>query len=83
MVITPAESAVPLYYSQRHLIQGVGSERDFRSALIFARKNFPGSPLYLAIPSDLAQKFEAVLAEGKIVGRRPGMILVRLANQVG
>ena len=83
VVITPAESAVPLYYSQRHLIQGVGSERDFRSALIFARKNFPGSPLYLAIPSDLAQKFEAALAEGKIVGRRPGMILVRLANQVG
>jgi len=83
VVITPTESAVPLYYSQRHLIQGVDSERDFRSAVTFARKNFPGAPLYLAIPGDLAQRFEAALAEGRIVGRRPGMILVRLANQVG
>ena len=80
VVITPTESAVPLYYSQRHLIQGVDSEPDFQSALVFARKNFPGSPLYLAIPSDLAQKFAGALVAGKIVGRRPGMILVRLAE---
>ncbi len=83
VVITPTESAVPLYYSQRHLIQGVDSVEDFRSALVFARRNFPGSPLYLAIPTDSARKFEAALAEGTMVERRPGMILVRLANRAG
>lgn len=83
VVITSTESAVPLFYSQRHLIQGVNSDRDFSAALVFARKNFPGSPLYLAIPAGFARQYPAALAEGKIVGRFSEMILVRLASYDG
>lgn len=83
VVITSTESAVPLFYSQRHLIQGVDSDQEFRSAIVFARKNFPGSPLYLTIPAGVGPQHLAALAEGKIVGRFSEMILVRLVNQDG
>jgi hypothetical protein len=83
VVITPAESAVPLFYSQRHLIQGVAGDRDVRSAIAFARKNFPGSPLYLAIPADLAQQYLATHGDGKTIGYVSRMALVKLASQGG
>jgi hypothetical protein len=82
VVITPIESAVPLYYAERHLIQGVESE-GLGPALVVARENFPGSPVYLAIPADAVPKFAAALREGQIVVRKSGIILVRVANQVG
>jgi hypothetical protein len=83
VIITPLESAVPLYYSERHLIQGVDSERGLGPALVVAKKNFPNSPLYLAIPTDAAQKFATALTEGKMVERESTMILVKVAKQAG
>lgn len=80
VVITPDENAVPVYYSQRHLIQGVNSDRDLQPALVFARKNFPGSPLYLAVDNTTAPHFVTSLAEGKLVGRFSGMTLISLTR---
>ncbi len=80
VVITPDENMVPVYYSQRHHVQGVNSDQDVQSALVHARKNFPGSPLYLAIPATSAQLFAVSLAEGQLVGRFSGMTLVRVAR---
>jgi hypothetical protein len=80
VVITPEESAVPLYYSQRHLIQGVESEADFRRVILFARKNFPGAPLYLAIPAGSVQPYLAAPGDSSIVGRFSEMTLIRLAS---
>uniref|UniRef100_Q01XM2 Glycosyltransferase RgtA/B/C/D-like domain-containing protein n=1 Tax=Solibacter usitatus (strain Ellin6076) TaxID=234267 RepID=Q01XM2_SOLUE len=80
VVITPDENMVPVYYSQRHHVQGVNSDQDVQAALVHAVKNFPGSPLYLAIPTASAQLFPASLAKGQLVGRYSGMTLVRVGR---
>jgi 4-amino-4-deoxy-L-arabinose transferase-like glycosyltransferase len=83
VVITTTDNSIPLFYSQRHLIQGVDSEQDFKSAIVFARKNFPGAPLYAAFAAAFAQQYLAAYGEGKRVGWSSGMILVRLPSHDG
>jgi hypothetical protein len=41
VVLTPAESLVPVYYSQRHVIRGINSDAWHTRAIPQARKEFP------------------------------------------
>jgi hypothetical protein len=50
VVLTPAESLVPVYYSQRHVIRGINSDAWHTWAIPQARKEFPGAPALLRRP---------------------------------
>ncbi len=49
IVLAPTVSAVPLYYSARHIVRGVVSPEVLDFELRDVRENFPDSPIYLAI----------------------------------
>jgi len=49
VVLTPEPSSVPLYYSWRHMIQGVTSEEELSKLVPFIRTEFPSSPIYLTL----------------------------------
>jgi hypothetical protein len=47
--LTPEPSAVPVYYSGRHLIGGAKSDKIVNVVLPLVRRDFPGAPVYLAL----------------------------------
>jgi hypothetical protein len=55
VVLTPAASLVPVYYSQRHVIRGINNNAWMAWAIPQARKEFPNAPLYFATRAGDAQ----------------------------
>jgi 4-amino-4-deoxy-L-arabinose transferase-like glycosyltransferase len=49
VTLSSAESAVPIYYSDRHIVRGIVTPDLLRLAVPQARAAFPGSPLFFAI----------------------------------
>jgi hypothetical protein len=49
VTLSPAESAVPVYYSSRHVVRGIATPDLLRLAIPQARADFPGSPLFFAL----------------------------------
>ena len=64
VVLTPAESLVPTFYSQRHLVRGIETDATLREALALAHQDFPGAPLFFAVRdldrSGVAQSLSAL-----------------------
>jgi len=61
VVLTPEDSMVPVYYSKRHMIRGVYKDSVAEKAAEQAREIFPGSPVYLALYSDVFREFSQSL----------------------
>jgi hypothetical protein len=61
VVLTSAESLVPVYYGQRHVIRGVNTDAWLNLSILQARKEFPDSPLYFATRSEDASKLASGL----------------------
>jgi hypothetical protein len=49
VTLATEESAVPIYYSDRHIVRGIATPDLLRLAIPQARAAFPGSPLFFAI----------------------------------
>jgi 4-amino-4-deoxy-L-arabinose transferase-like glycosyltransferase len=49
VTLSSAQSAVPIYYSDRHIVRGIVSPELLHLAIPQARAAFPGSPLFFAI----------------------------------
>jgi 4-amino-4-deoxy-L-arabinose transferase-like glycosyltransferase len=49
VTLSPAESAVPVYYSNRHVVRGIATPDLLQLAIPQARADFPGSPLFFAL----------------------------------
>jgi hypothetical protein len=49
VTLATAESAVPIYYSDRHIVRGIATPDLLQLAIPQARAAFPGSPLFFAI----------------------------------
>ena len=49
VTLATAESAVPIYYSDRHIVRGIATPELLKLAIPQARAAFPGSPLFFAI----------------------------------
>jgi 4-amino-4-deoxy-L-arabinose transferase-like glycosyltransferase len=49
VTLSSAQSAVPIYYSDRHIVRGIVTPEFLRLAIPQARAAFPGSPLFFAI----------------------------------
>jgi hypothetical protein len=52
VTLSSAQSAVPIYYSDRHIVRGIVTPELLQLAIPQARAAFPGSPLFFAIQDD-------------------------------
>lgn len=50
VVLSTLVSAIPLYYSERHLIRCIPDETVLRRVLPYVRREYPSAPLYWATP---------------------------------
>jgi hypothetical protein len=78
IVVAPTVSAVPLYYSERHIVRGITNDGVLAKHLQDIRRQFPASPLYLAIPPSLAGDFAGTLAQATVVRSTPDAIIAKL-----
>jgi hypothetical protein len=78
VVLAPTLSAVPLYYSERHIIRGIANGDALSAQLQDIRKEFPTSQLYLAVPPSLASDFAQALSHATVVSSTPDAIVAKL-----
>ncbi|HEV2273863.1 MAG TPA: hypothetical protein VGR96_06835 [Acidobacteriaceae bacterium] len=83
IVLAPLESAVPIYYSDRHVVRGIADDAALSGELRRARREFPGRQLYLAIPPFLANSFSHALSKGRLVASTGDTIIVALTQTPG
>jgi hypothetical protein len=74
VTLSSAQSAVPIYYSDRHIVRGIVTPDLLRLAIPQARAAFPGTPLFFAIQdmpdidrasfTDTLKQFTAIAHQG-------------------
>jgi hypothetical protein len=70
VTLSPSESAVPIYYSDRHIVRGIATPDLLRDAIKQARSDFPGSPLFFALRDVDRPSFGNMLSEFNPVARQ-------------
>jgi hypothetical protein len=73
VTLASAESAVPIYYSDRHIVRGIATPDLLRIAIPQARAAFPGSPLFFAIqdvPDIDRASFTSILQQFKPIAHQ-------------
>jgi len=78
IVLSPVLSAVPIYYSERHIVRGIASQDAVNDELPIIRTEFPNAPIYLAIPPFLAPAYQQTLSHATIVSSSPDTLVARL-----
>jgi hypothetical protein len=78
VVLTPEISAVPAFYSCRHLIGGVRTESDLVRAMGRAPALFPGSSFYLAATPENEAAFGGTAKVAPMLWRTKNLVLFRL-----
>jgi hypothetical protein len=73
IIMAPLVSAVPLYYSERHIVRGVDSAASAALLLPALHRQFPSSPVYLAVPPFLMSNFPG----GQIVASNADVVIIR------
>ncbi|MBS1798748.1 MAG: hypothetical protein JSS95_02875 [Acidobacteria bacterium] len=76
IVLAPLISSVPLYYSERHIVRGVDSPQAAMDALQIAHRDYPGAPVYLAIPPFLKDSFQ--MEDALLVGSSTEALVFKL-----
>lgn len=79
IVLAPLISAVPLYYSERHIIRGIDDAESVAVQVPILRREFPSSPMYLAVPPDLADGFPG----HPVVASNADVVILRLFDLNG
>jgi len=74
IVMAPLHSAVPLYYSERHIVREISGAEAIAQQLPILRREFPGSPIYFAVPQSLAGDLPA----GRVVSATSDAVIVTL-----
>jgi 4-amino-4-deoxy-L-arabinose transferase-like glycosyltransferase len=74
VTLSSAESAVPIYYSDRHIVRGIATPALLKLAIPQARAAFPESPLFFALQdtpdidrasfTNVLQQFTAIAHQG-------------------
>jgi hypothetical protein len=59
VVLSPSPSLVPVYYSERHIIRLVADDDVVERVLPEVERDFPGSPIYVAVPAAHLQSWGA------------------------
>ncbi|HEX9201010.1 MAG TPA: glycosyltransferase family 39 protein [Acidobacteriaceae bacterium] len=76
IVMAPLVSAVPLYYSERHIVRGVDGADSAALRLPALRREFPASPIYLAIPPSLLSNFPG----GRVAASNGDVVILRFSD---
>ena len=85
VVISPGGSLVPVYYSRRHIIRGIANEESVRLVMGQVGTEFPGLPVYLAIPPASSGSFTHFISTHRVVVWDKKLLLISLgrAGEVG
>ena len=76
---TPLITITPPNRSPFHsVVRGVATENDLSRVLPYIRRDYSSSPVYLAIPPVLADKFASTLSHSTIVVSTPDAIIAKL-----
>jgi Dolichyl-phosphate-mannose-protein mannosyltransferase len=70
VTLSATESAVPVYYSNRHFVRGIETPEFLRLAIAQARADFPGSPLFFAVQDRDRPAFSGTLEQLPIVAKQ-------------
>ena len=70
VTLSAAESAVPIYYSGRHIVRGIETPDLLRLAIPQARAGFPGSPLFFAVQDRDRSAFSGTLEQLPIAAKQ-------------
>ena len=80
VILSPLNTMVPVYYSHRHIIRGVENDEVLRSVIRQAGSVFPGSEIYIAIPTDNLGQLSCASSRFPVVKRTQNMILLKVAG---
>ena len=80
VVISPIPSMVPVFYSHRHIIRGISDGKSLQYVMERVGYDFPGSPVYLALPGDIANASARSLGEMHAVIRNEHLLLILLSQ---
>lgn len=78
VILSPVESAVPIYYSDRHIVRGIENDSWLRIAITQAHADFPGNPLYLAIQDSNRLSFPQSLPQLREIAHQSDSTIYRL-----
>jgi hypothetical protein len=70
VTLSATESAIPIYYSDRHIVRGIATPDLLRLAIPQARAAFPGSPLFFALQDTDRVPFFHALPHFIVVARQ-------------
>jgi len=70
VTLSPSESAVPIYYSDRHIVRGIETPELLHLAIPQARVDFPGSRLFFALQDKDRPPFYKALPGFVVVARQ-------------
>jgi Dolichyl-phosphate-mannose-protein mannosyltransferase len=70
VTLSATESAIPIYYSDRHIVRGIISPDLLQVAIPQARTAFPGSPLFFAIQDVDRPAFSGSLQQLAVVAKQ-------------
>lgn len=79
VVLSPLLTMVPVYYSHRHIIRGVGDDEALRLVAPEARAAFPGSDIYVGIPPESLGRFSCASSQFPLVRRTKNLILLKVS----
>ena len=78
VVLTPSNSMLPVYYSQRHVIRGVAGDALVERVEAELKALFPDVPAFLALPPAEHSAFERALARYPVVRSSPDLTLLAI-----
>jgi 4-amino-4-deoxy-L-arabinose transferase-like glycosyltransferase len=70
VTLSPAESVVPVYYSNRHVVRGIATPELLHLAITQAHADFPGSPLFFALRDTDRAYFTEIPPQLTLITRR-------------
>jgi hypothetical protein len=82
VVLTSEPDAVVLYYSERHLIQGLRGDRELATGLDAAVSGWPGAPVFLAVPPESRAAFERTIVSARLISENGSACIAELEPNV-
>jgi hypothetical protein len=80
VTLSATESAIPIYYSGRHIVRGIGTPEFLHLAIPQARADFPDSPLFFAVQDIDRPAFSDTLQQLTIVAKQGDTTLYTIPN---
>lgn len=80
VVITPVETAVPMFYSERHMIRGISNDTLLTQAVALAERRYPRAPVFVASPNTGIDQLPPASRTYPLVYAGPDAAVVRVPS---